>query len=163
MRSHKFLVGLVVAAFTAGGAFVLTAEAAETLDCTAVGEFTLDPGIGTSGSSGVVDTHGETATLDCGELKGSLGFLGGYGTTDPDNCTDGGEGTGVFSYTLGDRHETSYVTYTFAGISGGLVMYSVTGDEFSGGGQVTPLEGDCATAPITKARAEAKYSITLSD
>jgi hypothetical protein len=41
-------------------------------------DFTIDPGVGREGSSGVVDSHGQTGTLNCGGKR-----LNGEGRVTP--------------------------------------------------------------------------------
>jgi hypothetical protein len=125
----------------------------------------IDPGIGMSPSSGTHRTEGGPLTCD-GLVNGKeptgegiIAEEGRYGTKDGDTCASGGEGDGVdilkvptaggieavvseFTFTFGDRLPTK----------GGLAAGQFEGSRFSGTFEFTPTEGDCITAPVTKAR-----------
>ena len=162
MGRRNLTVALVSAALACSAIVVVAAEAAQTVDCTnEFKEFTIDPGVGREGSSGVVDSHGQTGTLNCGGTQGTIGFLGGYGTKDPDTCTEGGEGDGVFSWTLNGKEDSAYITYTYGALKGGVVGVTIKGQRLNGEGQVTPTQGDCATTPITKAKSTGKLTLVL--
>jgi hypothetical protein len=162
MRTHKLTVAIVSAALAASAIVVLPAEAAQTINCTdEFKDFTIDPGLGREGSSGVVDSHGQSGTLNCGGKQGTISFVGGYGTKDPDVCTEGGEGTAVFTWVLDGKEDSAYVTYEYGALKGGVVGVILKGQRLNGEGQVTPTEGDCATTAITKGKAVGKITLAL--
>lgn len=145
------------------GAFIVAAWAipgistpvagAEPASCTAEGDFSADPGLSTSPSSGTVTTGGETGALDCkGDGKGTLGFDGRYGTKDPDTCSSGGEGNNkaVFKFSDGSK-VTDDVEFTYGPFQGGAIGGSFKGARTSGTFEVTPIEGDCVSKPLSKA------------
>jgi hypothetical protein len=100
----------------------------------------------------VLHTGGESGKLDCGSGgTGTIGIDGRYGTGDPVTCASGGEGWGVFSYTYGGKTIKDTLTFDFGGISGGVVSGRIFGEHYSGTFTSTPTEGDCVTAPVTKA------------
>ncbi len=122
--------------------------------CTGEHDFTLSPGLSNSPSSGTFTTDGETGTIDCQGEKGTWGFAGAYGTKDPDTCTSGGEGTVTHAVTLADgKHITEDGTFTYGAAQSGVFGGSFETPHMSGDFEVTPTEGDCVTAPITKAHA----------
>ena len=144
------------------GAFIVAAWAipggstpvagAEPASCGAEGDFTADPGLSTSPSSGTVTTGGETGTLSCkGGGKGTMGFDGRYGTKDPDTCSSGGEGanTAVFKFADG-KEVTDEVEFTYGPFQGGALGGSFKGARSSGTFEVTPTEGDCVSKPLSK-------------
>ena len=122
--------------------------------CTGEHDFTLSPGVSNEPSSGTFTTDGETGTIDCQGEKGTWGFAGKYGTKDPDTCTSGGEGTVTHSVTLaGGEQITEDGEFTYGALQGGVFGGSFKTPRMSGDFEVTPTEGDCVTAPITKAHA----------
>lgn len=66
-------------------------------------------------------------------------------------CTSGGEGWGVFSYTYGGKTIQDTLTFDFGGISGGIISGRIFGERYAGTFTFTPVEGDCVTAPVTRA------------
>jgi hypothetical protein len=146
---------------------VAPVEAEEVTRCTGNFEVTLTPGLGLSGSSGTHSSGGAAPTLDCqgpvnGKLPTGLGALGDeglYGTVDPDDCLAGGEGTGIDSITVptadGLQKITSHFTFTYGEPStkgNGIVAGRFEGSRFTGTFEFMPLEGDCVSRPLTKAR-----------
>jgi hypothetical protein len=132
--------------------------------CTFEFEVNLSPGFSMTPTTG---THGGTGPITChGPVNGhqptgsgTLTDDGRYGTRDPDTCASGSEGDGTdtveiptaagivtlvsnFTYTAGDRVPTH----------GGMVAGSFTGSRFTGTIELTPLEGDCISKPVTKLR-----------
>jgi hypothetical protein len=163
MGTRRLPVVIAAAALACSAFVVAPAEATQKLNCTdEFKEFTIHPGLGREQSSGVVDSHGQTGTLDCGGKPGTIGFSGGYGTDDPDTCTEGGEGTAVFTWTLDGKEDSAYVTYQYGPLKGGVVGVTLKGQRLNGEGQVTPTEGDCATTPITKGKAVGKITLVVT-
>jgi hypothetical protein len=147
------------------GPMPVRAEEAEATHCTFEFEVVLSPGFSMSPSSG---THrsGAPGTLECKGLvngqqptgTGTLGEEGRYGTKDGDTCTSGGEGDGVDTLRVptaaGFETVVSEFTFTFGDLStkGGVVSGKFEGTRFTGTFDFTPTQGDCVTAPVTKAR-----------
>ena len=162
MGRHKLMVAIAAAALLWSGTIVLPARAGQTVSCTdEFKEFTVDPGLGREPSSGTVQSDGQTGTLNCGGRQGTIGFVGGYGTNDPDSCTEGGEGTAVFNWTLDGKQDSAYVTYEYGALKGGAIGVVLKGQRLNGDGQVTPTEGDCVTNPMTKGKAAGKLTLLL--
>ena len=162
MGGRRLTIAIVSSALACTAIVAVPARAGQTINCTdEFKDFTVDPGVGREGSSGVVDSHGQTGTLDCGGKKGTIGFQGGYGTKDPDTCTEGGEGTAVFTWVLDGKEDSAYVTYQYGPLKGGVVGVTLKGQRLNGEGQVTPTEGDCATTPITKGKAVGKITLAV--
>ena len=143
---------LIVAAWAIPG--VSTHVAAESsMSCAAEGDFTVNPGLSTNPSSGTFQS--EPAALDCkGGIKGTMTFAGKYGTKDPDSCSSGGEGTSTTTYKFTDGTVTDDgVEFTYGPFQGGALGGSYKGKNSSGTFEVTSIEGDCVSKPITKAHA----------
>ena len=150
---------VLVAAGFGGGQQSVAAEGAE---CAATLVIVLDPGFSIEGSTG---THrSETpAALTCeGAVGGSpitgAGALtdeGPYGTEDPDGCLTGSEGTGIDHITVPTEAgpqvvESEYSYFAAKPANGSPLRGQFTGSRFTGTFELTPLEGDCVSAPITK-------------
>jgi hypothetical protein len=154
-RARRALAGaLVVAAWVVPS--VTTPVVAETtLSCTAEADFTITPGLSTNPSSGTFTTGDTPGTLDCkGGGKGSMAFSGKYGTKDPDSCSSGGEGTATDTYRFADGGTLSDdVEFIYGTFQGGVLGGSFKGSSTSGTFEVTSVEGDCVSKPITKAHA----------
>lgn len=162
MRSGRILL---MTALTIGSITTTTATARAVEDgtpCTLEVDLVASPGISTQESSGRVTSYGETGTISCdGKVNGkqttgpgTLGWEGRYGTQGGDTCSSGGEGDGVWSFTVptsgGTEHVDQAVTLTYGPLRGGVFAVEFRSERFSGTGEVTPLEGDCVTKPITK-------------
>ena len=80
-------------------------------------------------------------------------FSGKYGTKDPDSCSTGGEGTSTNTFKFTDGTVTDEVEYTYGPFQGGALAGSFKGSRSSGTFEVTSLEGDCVSKPITNAHA----------
>jgi hypothetical protein len=143
---------LIVAAWAIPGAS--TPVAAESISCTAEGTFTANPGLSTTPSSGTFQS--EPATLDCKGVKGTMTFAGKYGTKDPDSCSAGGEGISTNTYKFTDGTVTDEVDFTYGPFQGGAMGGSFKGAKSSGTFEVTGIEGDCVSKPLTKANATFK-------
>lgn len=144
---------LIVAAWAVPG--VSTPVIAEaTAACTAEGDFVVNPGLSTNGSSGSFAS--DPGTLECKDGgKGSIEFKGNYGTKDPDTCTSGGEGNGTTIYRFADGKTVTDdgIEFTYGPFQGGALGGSWKGKSSSGTFEVTSLDGDCVSKPITKAHA----------
>jgi hypothetical protein len=140
-------------------------QATEGTRCTFEFEIILSPGLSMSPSSGTHRSAGP-GTLDCSGLvngksptgTGILEEEGRYGTKDPDTCM-GAEGDGVDKLTIptagGIETVLSEFTFTVGNklpSRGGLGAGEFKGTRFTGSFDFTPIEGDCVTAPVTKAR-----------
>jgi hypothetical protein len=150
------------------------ADAGRELRCTSVHDDDVSPGLSIRPSSGTVKVP--VGTIEChGPVNGHDPTGPGpyyeesrYGTKDPDTCQDGGEGDGVFSFTIpttgGDQKLTAAFTFTYGGPSakGGLVAGQFKGDGFRGTADITPVEGNCVTEPVTKIRVNAEFIFSES-
>ena len=154
--TRRIIAALIVAAWAVPG--VSTPAGAESTEsCTAEADFTITPGVGANPSSGTFTTGGDTGTLTCKSGKGTMGFSGKYGTKDPDSCGSGGEGTATDTYKFADGSTlTDDVEFIYGAFQNGLVGGSYKSARASGQFEVTPLEGDCVSKPITKAHATFK-------
>lgn len=160
MGVRRVLAGIVALALVSGGG--AAAESRPTA-CTFSGEFTLVPGLSLTPSSGEFTSGGQTGEIACdGPVEGNLpagtgnfGADGRYGTDGPDDCQSPGEGDGVQSFTIplahGSLHMTNRFTFTDGILAaGGLISGRFEGERFSGTFEITPTEGDCVTAPVTR-------------
>ena len=149
---------------------------AGTTPCSFSAEFDLDPGLSVQPNSGSFTTGGETGTMSCSgpvegrqpSQPGTFGAEGRYGTTDPDSCLTGGEGTGVQSFTIpteqGPVHVVNPITFTYHPVSstapgpipGPIASGEFRGPRYSGTFDVTALKGDCVTGPVTRVRLTAQ-------
>jgi hypothetical protein len=153
-RARRAIVGaLIVAAWAVPG--VSTHVAAETtMSCTAEGDFIMSPGLSTNPSSGTYKS--DPGPLDCkGGGKGTIEFSGKYGTKDPDSCSSGGEGNGTTTYKFADGGTVTDdgIEFTYGPFQGGALGGSWKGKSSSGTFEVTSIDGDCVSKPITKAHA----------
>jgi hypothetical protein len=151
-KARQLIVAtLIVAAWAVPG--VSTPAGAQSLSCTAEGDFVVDPGLSTSPSSGTYGSD-QPGTLNCkGGEKGTILPSGKYGTKDPDTCGSGGEGAGkvVFTFADGKTVTDDTVEFTYGPFQGGALGGSWKGSRSSGTFEVTSTDGDCVTRPITKA------------
>lgn len=146
---RAILGALIVAAWAVPN---LSTPAAQQLSCTAEGDYTVNPGLSTTPSSGTFQS--EPAPLDCHGVKGTMTFAGKYGTKDPDSCSSGGEGTSTVTYKFPDGSVTDEVEYTYGPFQGGALGGSYKGPRSSGTFEVTSIDGDCVSKPITRAHAK---------
>jgi hypothetical protein len=130
---------------------VSTPVAAESMSCTAEGDFVVNPGLSTEPSSGSFGS--EPGPINCKGTKGTMTFAGNYGTKDPDSCSSGGEGTSTNTFKFTDGTVTDKVEFTYGPFQGGALGGSFKGSRSSGTFEVTSLDGDCVTKAITKAHA----------
>jgi hypothetical protein len=126
-------------------------------------EFSITPGFSMTPSTG---THSGTATITCdGPVNGkqptgpgTVTDEGPYGTKDPDSCTSASEGGGTDTIRIptadGIVNIVSKFTYIVTGPStqGGVLSVRFEGTRYSGNLEITPIDGDCFTAPITKVK-----------
>jgi hypothetical protein len=162
---RRIFVGLVALGLLASGGQFSPVDAEEGTHCVFDFIIVLDPGLSMMASTGQHYT-GEPGTLEChGPVNGlqptgtgTLAEDGAYGTADPDSCMAGGEGDGTDHLTVptasGPQQIHSLFTVTFGKLSnkGGLFHGEFTGSRFTGSFEFSALEGDCVTAPVTKAR-----------
>ncbi|MBA3745104.1 hypothetical protein [Sporichthya sp.] len=130
--------------------------------CTVENPVNLAPGLSLQGSTGTFDNENR-GTVSCDgpvdgvEATGPGTFLdkGIYGTQDPDDCINGGEGQGSYTMVLptanGKKTVVLPFTLTFGAPStnGGLVGVHTRGDGFVGEFGAVPTAGDCVSAPVT--------------
>jgi hypothetical protein len=146
-------------------------RAASPTACDFQADYTISPGLSTSPSSGTVTTNGDTGTITCsGPVNGKnptgpgkIGVTGHYGTKSGETCQSGGGGDFVANFSVptssGSEHVTVTGTFTYGGIQGGLFNGQFQGDRMSGTFQVRPTQGDCVTAPMTKAHQAARGTL----
>ena len=153
-KARLAIAGAIIVAASAIPGVSIPVAGADSVSCTAEGDFTVNPGLSTSPSSGTFTTGGDTGTLDCkGGGKGTIGIDGKYGTKDPDSCSAGGEGISRGVYKFSDGTEvTDDVEFTYGPFQGGALGGSFKGERSSGTFEVTSIDGDCVSKPITKAR-----------
>ena len=146
----------VVMLMTLVGGVTVTGESAgagQEVSCKGAYTVTLAPGLGTEPvSDAVYHSGGESGKIDCGSAgTGTIGIDGRYGTGDPVNCASGGEGWGVFSYTYGGKTYKDTLTFDYGKIEGGFLSGRIFGERYTGTFTFTATEGDCVSAPVTKA------------
>jgi hypothetical protein len=169
------LVGVVVPPLSLAG--WPGAGAASGSECRFSSEFTIYPGLSATPNSGAFSSVPATGRLECdGPVRGarptgsgSFAATGRYGTADPDSCLSGGEGAALQSFVLptaeGELAFTNAVTFTLQllpgpegeeraplrrWLSGAIISGTFEGEAASGTFDVTALEGDCVTAPVTR-------------
>jgi len=144
------------------------AGAAEGTKCTFEFEAVASPGLNTQGSSGTVRTE-KDGTIACdGPVGGKqpagpgrTSYDGRYGTKDPDTCQTGGEGAGVMSMTIptsdGQVKIDDKQTFAYGAFKAGTAFSGeFTGEHMSGTFEVQPLDGDCASKPVTRYQVKGK-------
>jgi hypothetical protein len=135
-------------------------EAVEGTHCRHELEFTVTPGLSMNPTTG---THTGEGTITCdGPVNGKqptgpgkITDEGPYGTKDPDTCLSGSEGGGTdtveFPTADGIVKVVSEFTYfTEPSTEGGVLSVRFEGTRYTGHTEITPTEGDCVTAPVTK-------------
>jgi len=162
-RPRSILVSAVVVLGSSLLAVGPAARGTEGIPCTAEVDLTVAPGLSNSPSSGTWTTNGETGTITCtGRLggyevtgPGTIGGHGRYGVNDPASCRGGdADGPQFFSIPTsgGIQHIRNDHFVTYGPLKGdGPYGGEFRGPRFSGTFQARPVEGDCVTAPITKA------------
>jgi hypothetical protein len=172
MTSRKLLLILTLLV-TSAPAVPTAAVAQKGTTCTWEFDVDASPGLSTQPTSGTVVTNGETGTANCnGPVngnkptgQGTSGYDGRYGTKDGDTCQWGGEGAGIFSITIPtsagpQRVSDSDNTYEYGGFRAGSPFSgSFKGGRMSGTFDVQPLDGDCASKPVTKFRVKGKINL----
>jgi hypothetical protein len=161
-RSSFVVVALVVVALLGVGGGLQPAHAAEGARCSWTFVIVLNPGFSMEGSTGTHRSE-KPGALHCdGAVNGrpitgagTVSDEGPYGTEDPDSCMSGSEGTGIDRITVataeGPQDIVSEFTYTAAKLSnGGPMRGEFKGTRLDGAIELTVLEGDCVTKPITK-------------
>jgi hypothetical protein len=159
---------LVVALAALGqGAAARSASGAQETRCTGSFIIILEPGLSTQPSTGKHYSE-SPGQVDCdgpvnGKEPNGTGTLtqeGRYGTTDPDSCQAGGEGDGTDHLTIptasGSEKVDSPFTVTFGRLSNknGFFGGEFTGSRLSGSFKIQPIEGDCVSRPVTKAKVD---------
>lgn len=131
---------------------VMPAGAQTQTSCKGQYVVTLSPGIGSEPvEHGEFGSGGETGTITCDDGRtGTLGVDGRYGTGGPTSCTSGGEGWGVFSYTIDGKTMKDTFTMDFGGVEQGFISGRFTGKRLAGTFTFTPTTGNCATEPATR-------------
>ncbi len=122
----------------------------------------LSPGLSLSPSSGALATP-RPGIIEChGKINGAAPTGDGqvteaarYGTKDPDTCQSGGEGEGIMSMTIptsdGQVKIDDKQTYTYGAFKAGAAFSGAfQGEHMSGTFEVQPVDGDCASKPVTK-------------
>lgn len=173
MTSSRILVitTLVLLSGSATPAAPARAAAAETT-CVYEHDVVASPGLSTSASSGSVASGGETGTVTCdGPVNGkrptgpgTSGADGRYGTKDGDTCQAGGEGDAVYSFTIptsgGAENIDDPMAYTYGAFKAGAPFSGkFQGERTSGTFDVQPIDGDCASNPVTKFHVKGKFTL----
>jgi hypothetical protein len=157
---RRSLVAFIAVVLGFGGATPVEA-AQQGTKCRHQMEFTLSPGFSLTPNTGV--RHGK-GTITCdgpvdGKQPTGAGAVideGRYGTKDPDSCISGSEGDGVDTFEIptadGILKIESYFTYDGIKPStkGAMISADFQGTRYTGNIELTPVEGDCVTAPVTK-------------
>ena len=151
--SRAITAALVLTAWAVPGVSRSVAAAEKTESCTAEADFVITPGLSTNPSSGTFTTGDTPGTLKCKSgASGTIAFNGKYGTKDPDSCSSGGEGTASDTYKFSDGSTvTDDVDITYGPFQGGALGGSYKGSRSSGTFEVTSIDGDCVSKPITRA------------
>ena len=171
VRRMSFVIALALV--SGPGISTATAAGGGGTHCTWQFDVVAAPGLSTNPSSGTVTTNGETGTSSCdGPVNGNnptgagrSGYDGRYGTKNPDTCQSGGEGAGTFTITIptsaGDqRISDADNTYTYGAFKAGAPFSGeFKGSRMSGTFDVQPLDGDCASKPVTKFRVNGKITL----
>jgi hypothetical protein len=175
MKQRTLVCSLTLALLASLTSTAPVARAGRELHCTSVHDDDLAPGLSIRPSSGTLKPIAGS-TIEChGPVNGHDPTGPGpyyeearYGTKDPDTCQEGGEGDGVFTFTVptraGDQKITRAFTFTYGELStrGGLVSGQFQGDGFRGTVDVTPLKGNCVVEPVTKIRVDAHFYFSES-
>jgi hypothetical protein len=89
---------------------------------------------------------------------GTLTQEGHYGIDDPDSCQAGGEADGTDHLTVPTANGPQKIDSRFRALFGnpsnknGPFGGEFEGSRFTGSFTIQPLEGDCVSRPVTKAR-----------
>jgi hypothetical protein len=146
-------------------------RAAGATTCTFEDDVVAAPGLTTQSSSGTVRNE-KDGTFACdGPVNGkqptgpgTSSFDGRYGTKDGDTCQGGGEGDGIFTLTIptsaGVEHIKNTETYDYGAFKAGTAFSGTfKGDHLSGTFDVQPIDGDCASKPVTKFHVKGKGTL----
>jgi len=148
------------------------ASAASSTSCTFEFEAIASPGLSTSGSSGTVGTDKDGTAACDGPVngkqptgQGSSSYKGNYGTKDPDTCQDGGEGVGVMTLTFPTSDGTVKIddkeAFTYAAFKAGTAFSGeFKGEHMTGTFEVQPIDGDCASKPVTRYLVKGKGTLS---
>lgn len=173
LASRRILVVITLGLLSTSASSVVPvgATGAKTA-CTFEHDVFASPGLTTSPSSGTVTSKGETGTVTCnGPVNGKqptgpgkFGFEGRYGTKDGDTCQSGGEGEGTQSLAIptsgGVEHVKNTGTFTYGAFKGEApISGAFQGDTMTGTFDADPMEGDCASKPLTKVRVRGKGTL----
>lgn len=152
------LVAIMIIAFAFGVAAPIEAE--QGTHCRHEMVFTVTPGLSMNPTTGI---HTGSGSITCdGPVNGkqptgpgTITDEGPYGTKDPDTCLSGSEGGGTDTIEIptadGMVKVVSEFTYvTGPATKGGVLSIRFEGSRYTGYSEVTPTEGDCVTAPVTK-------------
>ncbi|MGQ0465594.1 MAG: hypothetical protein ACT4QG_09775 [Sporichthyaceae bacterium] len=168
--ANRFLPTVAVLALSLGqpwtGPSALAAADPADTHCTAEFEVTLSPGFSATPSSGTFASDGESGTMTCdGPIDGARvtgpgtrGEAGRYGVGSPSSCLQPlGEAEWTIQATLpteqGKRNLRLPVSGTYGPLQGGGPLGGTfASDRAYGTFTITPVEGDCVTAPITRVR-----------
>lgn len=142
--------------------------------CTLTLDPGLAPGLSATGSAGTFSSGGSSGVADCdggtvdGQAvtgPGTFDIDGRYGTTDPDTCLSGGEGTGVVTFTVptgrGPRTVTDTVTFTYGPLQqskplGGAWQGEATAGTFE---ISVPMTGECLARPLRQVHLAGRYEL----
>ena len=141
------------------------ARSAKDTHCIAEFDITFVPGFSQTPTSGTFTTGGDTGTMVCdGQVNGykvtgtgTRGEWGRYGVDGPNSCRHmQGKGDETWSLTMpttgGPQHLTDFATVEYGPLQGGgLLGGTLESKRMYGTFQVTPLDGDCVTRPVTRA------------
>ena len=165
MGTASRFVLVVTLALLGSGAGVAPVNGAEGTPCKGSFVIVFDPGLsmqpgtgrhysespGTVECKGPVNGHVATDT-------GTLTQEGRYGIDDPDSCPAGGEADGTDHLTIPTANGAQNIDSPFIVVFGkmsnknGPLGGEFKGSRFSGSFTVEPLEGDCVSRPLTKAK-----------
>lgn len=152
-------------ALVGSGAAVSSAQSAEETRCTGSFIIVLDPGLSMEPSTGRHYSE-SPGKVECqgpvnGQDPSGAGILtqeGRYGIDDPDSCPEGGEADGIDHLTVPTSDGPQRIDSPFRAVFGkmsnknGPFGGEFTGSRFTGSFTIQPLEGDCVSRPVTKAR-----------
>ena len=172
MRRGPAVALVVAVAWVVPGAPAGGADTERAAACRFRAEFDMAPGLSLTATSGAFTSGGETGTIVCsGSVDGrrvtgpgTFGAEGSYGTADGDSCVSGGEGSAVQSFTVATRDGAlpvrNGITFAYQPVPGpgsvALASGQFEGERFSGTFDVTLIEGDCVTRPVTRVRLDGR-------
>lgn len=161
MRKAVLLAIMVATIGSLAGAPTVRAQTTSaSTDCVIQVSVTLSPGISATPSTGTITSDGETGTLKCGKTTGTYGVRARYGTDHPVSCSTFGGGEGTQTYTIDTKTSSEAMTFKVTKFEDGAASGTVKGDKVSGPFEATPTEGNCVSAPVTKAHVTIKFSMS---